>query len=101
MTTLGMDTHDVVKGLLAAAFTEDQAETVTRLVSRARDVGISNLATKADQAEAKAEILKWIVCTIGVQTVIIPGAVVTILRCCRKNSAGGAPAPWQRGELPP
>ncbi|HKM73577.1 MAG TPA: hypothetical protein VJX94_26515 [Stellaceae bacterium] len=31
-------------------------------------------------AETKAEILKWMVGTIGVQTVVILGAVVTIAR---------------------
>lgn len=80
MTTIGMDTHEVVKELLAAGFTEGQAEAVTRIVYRARDTDLSNLATKADLAETKTEILKWIVSTIGVQTVVILGAVVTILR---------------------
>ncbi len=91
MPTLGMDTHEVVKELLAAGFTEGQAEAVTRLVYKARDIDLSNLATKADLAatkaellvklaETKAEILKWMVGTIGVQTVVILGAVVTIVR---------------------
>jgi len=117
MTPIGMDTHEVVKELLAAGFTEGQAEAVTRLVYRAQDIDLSSLATKADLAatktelqadlaatktelqaglaatktelhaglqvslaETKAEILKWMVGTIGVQTVVILGAVVTIAR---------------------
>jgi len=99
MTTVGMDTHEVVKELLAAGFSQDQAEAVTRLVYKARDVDLSNLATKADLAatkaellatlqvslaETKADILKWMVGTVGVQTVVILGAVVTIVRLLPK-----------------
>jgi hypothetical protein len=100
-----MDTHEVVKELLAAGFTENQAEAVTRVVYKARDIDLSHLATKADigetkasigetkadlaatkaellvkLAETKSEILKWMVGTIGVQTVVILGTMVTLIR---------------------
>jgi hypothetical protein len=97
-----MDTHEVVKELLAAGFTEGQAEAVTRLVYKAREIDLANVATKADLAttkaellvklaetksetlnklaETKSEILKWMVGTIGVQTVVILGTVVTLIR---------------------
>ncbi len=142
MTVLALDTHEVVKELLAAGFTNVQAEAVTRVVRRAQDVDLSNLATKGDLAavrtdlqaeiasvrtdlhaaiasvrtdlhaeiasvrtelqlglaaakadlaatkasferslaDTKTELLKWIIGAIGVQTVLILGAVVTLVR---------------------
>jgi hypothetical protein len=93
MNAVPSDTHEVVKELKAAGFTDDQAEAVTRVVRDARTVDLSNLATKADLApfatkadlqvvlaETKVEILKWMVGTIGLQTVVIIGTVVALLR---------------------
>jgi hypothetical protein len=37
------------------------------------------LATKTDLAETKAEILKWMVGSIGIQTVVIIGAVIALV----------------------
>lgn len=80
MNALPFDTHEVVKELKAAGFTDAQAEAVTRVVRDARTIDLSNLATKTDLAETKAEILKWMVGTIGIQTVVIIGAVVALMR---------------------
>jgi hypothetical protein len=44
------DTHELVKDLKAAGFNDDQAEAVTRAVTKARDIDLSNLATKTDLA---------------------------------------------------
>ncbi len=96
VTTL--DTHQVVKEVLAAGFSDDQAEAMTRVVRRSQDLDLSSLATKVDLAaikadlqiglaaakvdlaEAKAEILKWMVGSMEVQTIVILGAVVTIVK---------------------
>jgi hypothetical protein len=102
MTVVAMDTHAVVKELVAAGFTDEQAEAVTRVVRKAQDVDFSDLATRSDLsttkgdleknlavikadleksiAETKAEILKWMVGSIGIQTVVIIGAVVALTR---------------------
>jgi hypothetical protein len=65
-----LDTHELVKDLKAAGFNDDQAEAVTRALTKARDIDLSNLATKADQAnfatktdlaELKADLIKWVV----------------------------------------
>lgn len=80
MPTVTLDTHEVVKELKAAGFTDEQAEAVTRVVRRAQDVDLSNLATRTDLAETTAEIRKWMVGTLGVQTMVIVGAVVTLVR---------------------
>jgi hypothetical protein len=111
MSGVLFDTHEVVRGLKAAGFTDEQAEAVTRLVRDARTVDLSSLATKTDLAplatkieqaetkselkteltetkaelkialaETKTEILKWMVSSIGIQTVVIIGAVVALVR---------------------
>ena len=46
MTVTTLDTHETVKELLAAGFTDDQAEAVTRLVRRAQDIDLSNSGHK-------------------------------------------------------
>ncbi len=93
MSAIPFDTHEVAKELKAAGFTDEQAEAVTRVVRNAQNVDLSNLATKTDLAvfatkadlqvglaETKAEILKWMVGTIGIQTVVIIGAVIALVR---------------------
>jgi hypothetical protein len=119
MAVTTMDTHEVVKELLAAGFSGDQAEAVTRvdlaatkaellaglastrtqlqtdLVSTRTELQADLASTKADLqaglaatraelqiglAETKAEILKWMVGSMGVQTVVLLGAVVTIVK---------------------
>ena len=56
-----LDTHELVKDLKASGFNDEQAEAVTRAVTKARDIDLSNLATKADLAELKADLIKWVV----------------------------------------
>lgn len=56
-----LDTHELVKDLKASGFSDDQAEAVTRAVTKARDIDLSNLATKTDLAELKADMIKWVV----------------------------------------
>ena len=48
MNVIAIDTHEVVKELKAAGFSEDQAEAVTRVVRRAQDIDLSALAMKVD-----------------------------------------------------
>jgi hypothetical protein len=44
----GLDTHETVKSLTAAGFTDAQAEAVTAAVKSAINIDLSNLATKTD-----------------------------------------------------
>lgn len=66
------DTHELVKDLKASGFSDDQAEAVTRAVKKAREVDLSDLATKADLrtevanlrveiANMKSDIIKWVI----------------------------------------
>jgi len=80
MAVLTFDTHEIVKELTLAGFTEQQAEAVTRAVRRAQDVDLSHLATKIDLAETKVEILKWIIGAMGVQTLAILGGVAAMAK---------------------
>ena len=63
-----LDTHETVKSLKAAGFTDAQAEALTAVVRQAVDIDLSNIAAKADiadvrreMAEMKAELVKWAV----------------------------------------
>lgn len=80
MAVATLDTLAVVKRLKAAGFTDDQAEAVSGIVRDSQGVDLSNLATKADLkadlAEVKAEILKWM---FG-QTLVILGVVAALLK---------------------
>ena len=91
MAVAALDTLSLTKRLRAAGFTEDQAEAVTDVVREASQVDMSTLATRADLAstkadlkaeisDTKAEILKWMFGMVGVQTLVILGALVTLLR---------------------
>jgi hypothetical protein len=51
----GLDTHETVKRLIGAGFTDAQAEAVTAAVKGAVDLDLSNLATKADLEALRAE----------------------------------------------
>jgi hypothetical protein len=55
MVISSLDTHEIVKDLKAAGFTEEQAEAVTRAVKQAQDLDLSNLATKTDLAELRTD----------------------------------------------
>jgi len=48
--------HAVVKELVAAGFTDEQAEAVTRAVRQAQDIDLSNLATKTDLIALRSEL---------------------------------------------
>ena len=63
-----LDTHETVKSLTAAGFTDAQAEALTAAVKQAVDIDLSNIATKTgiadlrrETADMKAELVKWVV----------------------------------------
>ena len=91
MPVIAMDTFEAVKHLKAAGFTEAQAEAMTRIVRNAHEIDLSNLATKTDLAvtkadlekalaETKADTLKWLVGSLGFQTVVIIGTMLALIR---------------------
>jgi hypothetical protein len=41
---------------------------------------LAPFATKVELAETKAEIIKWMVSSIGIQTIVIIGAVIALVR---------------------
>jgi len=82
MTITALDTHQTVKDLTAAGFTDAQAEALTGALRRVQDIDLSSLATKsdlaelraatkADLAEAKAEMIKWFVGVAFAQAAMI------------------------------
>jgi hypothetical protein len=87
MVVTALDTHELVKQLRAAGFTDEQAETLTSVLRKSQDVDLSHLATKddlsavaastkADIAELKAEIFR----AMFGQTLVIIGAIVALLK---------------------
>jgi hypothetical protein len=44
------------------------------------DLAVLAATTKTDLAETKTEILKWMIGSIGIQTIVIIGAVVALVR---------------------
>lgn len=75
MSAITIDTHAFIKRLIAAGMPEQQAEAVTALVREARDTDASHLATKADLAETKADILKTIIGAIAMNAAVVIGAM--------------------------
>lgn len=109
MSVATLDTHEVVKDLLSAGFTDEQAKAVARNLRKAQDLDFSALATKLDVeklrgdlhgeieklcgdlrgdieevrgeiGQTKAEMIKWMFGTMGVQTIILLGALVTLIK---------------------
>ncbi len=91
MSLATLDTHEVVKDLRSAGFTDAQAEAVARNIRKAQDLDLSALATKVDVekvrtdlttaiAETKVEMIKWVFGAIGLQTLIILGGIVGLVK---------------------
>ena len=86
MSVALFNTHAFVKRLTAAGMPEAQAEALadelTPLIDErlATKDDLANLATKADLAEVKADLMKWTFGAIGFQTVIVLGAVIALAR---------------------
>jgi hypothetical protein len=70
MALATFDTHELVKDLQAAGFTEDQAEAVTRAVKNAREIDLSDLATGADVAALEMNVAGMKTEIAGVKTEI-------------------------------
>jgi hypothetical protein len=73
MSTL-FDTHAAVQKLKSAGFTEQQAEAQIQvfldIAQSSRDIEALRLATKADLAELKTDLIKWMIGTIGFMTTL-------------------------------
>jgi hypothetical protein len=92
MTTVAFDTLKFAQTLRdKAKLTPEQAEGIAQAFADATGDQIATksdlapLATKADLAEAKADMVKWMFGTIGFQTLIILGAVVALARVVGKG----------------
>ncbi len=78
MAITALDTHQTVKDLTAAGFTDSQAEALTQALRQVQQIDLSDLTTKADlselrnemkfefaavrreMAETKTELIKWV-----------------------------------------
>ncbi len=78
MTTLTFDTHEFVKKLKEAGFTESQAEVLTDTVRAAQGVDLAHLAAKTDLLELENRLIKWIV-GIALGQIAVIAALVKLL----------------------
>ncbi len=70
--------------ILALETRIDKVEAVLETRIDKVDAKIGQLATKAELADVRADILKWIVGAIGFQTVVMVGALITLVRIFAK-----------------
>jgi hypothetical protein len=56
MAITALDTHQTVKDLTAAGFTDAQAEALTQALRQVQQIDLSDLTTKADLAELRNEM---------------------------------------------
>ena len=56
MAITALDTHQTVKDLTAAGFTDSQAEALTQALRQVQQIDLSDLTTKADLAELRNEM---------------------------------------------
>ncbi|MFN3076438.1 MAG: DUF1640 domain-containing protein [Alphaproteobacteria bacterium] len=95
MTTLAIDTFKIVKRLKDVGFTESQAEAVTDVLREAREADLQDLVTKGDlksevallrsdlkaeMSETKAEMMKWMIGALGLQTLVILGGLAALIK---------------------
>ena len=98
MTTLTFDTHEFIKELKNAGFSEQQAEAITNLQKTVigttleqvkHDYQLDDLATKRDLkelelkvakdiAESKAELIRWVVGVGVLQMTLIVGLMLKL-----------------------
>jgi len=56
MAITTLDTHQTVKDLTAAGFTDAQAEALTQALRQVQQIDLSDLATKSDLSAAKVDL---------------------------------------------
>jgi hypothetical protein len=56
MAITALDTHQTVKDLTAAGFTDAQAEALTQALRQVQQIDLSDLATKADLAATRVDL---------------------------------------------
>ncbi|MGH8615235.1 MAG: coiled-coil domain-containing protein [Gammaproteobacteria bacterium] len=75
MTAITFDTHEFVKRLKEAGFTEQQAEALTETIKAAQGIDLSELVTKNDLkndlAQLEIRLMKWGLAMLAGQGAII------------------------------
>jgi predicted lipid-binding transport protein (Tim44 family) len=99
MTTITFDTHEFIKELKSAGFSEEQAEIITKLQKAAvsstleqarHDYDLDNLVTNQSLdlrikdvelkiAETKADLIRWVVSVGLLQTALIAGLLLKLI----------------------
>lgn len=74
--SFSFDTLAYAKRLAQGGWTKEQAEAIAEATRDALSNGAGNLVTKADLAELKSELLKW----MFAQTLAIAGLVIALVK---------------------
>lgn len=88
MSAITFDTLDYSKKLRSVGFTEQQAEVAAETQKETIEIVISELetrhlnymATKIDLAEVKADLIRWVVATGFLQTVLIAALLLKLIK---------------------
>lgn len=75
MSAVPFDTLRLADKLEAAGFTHDQARAQAEVLIEVATADKTSVATKLDLAEAKAELIKWVV-TVGILQMTLIGALL-------------------------
>lgn len=83
MTIAALDTHQTVKNLAAAGFTDAQTEALTHALQQVQNIDLSDLAAKA---ELKTQLIKWVL-GIGLAQVAAIDQVSSFMPFCTPGRA--------------
>ena len=88
MSSITFDTLAYSKKLRSAGFTEQQAEvaaeaqkeTIEIVISEIETRHLNDMVTKLDLAEVKADLIRWVVAAGFLQTVMIAGLLLKLMK---------------------
>lgn len=78
MAAISFDTHEFIKKLKQAGFTDEQAKVLTETVRPAQGVDLSNQATKMDLLALENKLVKWGV-GVAIGQVVVIAVLVKLL----------------------
>ncbi|KNY24615.1 hypothetical protein [Methylobacterium sp. ARG-1] len=80
MTALSLDTDALVRRLKAPGLSEDLSEAITSAIRESRNADLANLVTKTDLSDAKLDIMKRVIGSLGFQTIATVSAIAALSR---------------------
>src|SRR5438445_7558178 len=88
MAIATLDTHQTVKDLTAAGFTDTQAEALTQALRHVQQIDLSDLATNADLVAVKADVAGVKADLAAVRSEMATKGDVALLRAALETKMG-------------